>query len=318
MNANRLDAGALERRLARLERTNRRLGMLLGALVVLVGATVLIGAALLEEELKASRFLLSGGGGAAELAYNDAGMPRLSLKDREGQARAELGLDAEGRPSLGLLDGDNQPRARLFLGDGDTPFLVLYDAAGKAVRTETVPASAAKAPRKKQVMVEFRTSLGDFVVELNPEKAPITVENFLKYVDTKFYDGTIFHRVISNFMIQGGGFTEDLDPTPKQTRAPIRIESQNGLKNLRGAIAMARTGDPNSATAQFFINVVDNVGLDYPKPDGHGYAVFGKVVKGMDVVDKIRNSPTESKGGPFTDAPVETVVIKSARRVGGK
>ncbi|MBN2490079.1 MAG: peptidylprolyl isomerase, partial [Planctomycetes bacterium] len=121
-----------------------------------------------------------------------------------------------------------------------------------------------------------------------------------------------------NFMVQGGGFTENLDPTPKPTRAPIRLESTNGLKNVRGAIAMARTNDPNSATAQFFINVVDNAGLDYPKPDGHGYAVFGKVVKGMDVVDKIRNRPTENKGGPFIDAPVETVVIQSARRVGGK
>jgi len=141
---------------------------------------------------------------------------------------------------------------------------------------------AQAAPQK----VRLTTSMGDIVVELNAEKAPKTVENFLQYVRDKHYDGTVFHRVISNFMIQGGGFTPDLQQKP--TKAPIPLEAGNGLKNDRGAIAMARTNNPNSATSQFFINTVDNANLNAPMPDGHGYAVFGKVVTGMDVVDKIR------------------------------
>jgi peptidyl-prolyl cis-trans isomerase A (cyclophilin A) len=134
--------------------------------------------------------------------------------------------------------------------------------------------------------VRMTTSMGDIVLELQADKAPKTVENFLQYVRDKHYDGTVFHRVISNFMIQGGGFTTDLQQKP--TRAPIPLEAGNGLKNDRGAIAMARTNMPNSATSQFFINTVDNASLNAPLPDGHGYAVFGKVVSGMDVVDKIR------------------------------
>lgn len=134
--------------------------------------------------------------------------------------------------------------------------------------------------------VRLTTSMGDIVVELNAAKAPKTVENFLQYVGDKHYDGTVFHRVMSDFMIQGGGFTPDLQQKP--TKAPIPLEAGNGLKNDRGAIAMARTGNPNSATSQFFINTVDNPNLNAPKPDGYGYAVFGKVVSGMDVVDKIR------------------------------
>ncbi|WP_439587196.1 peptidylprolyl isomerase [Hydrogenophaga sp.] len=134
--------------------------------------------------------------------------------------------------------------------------------------------------------VRVTTSMGDIVLELNPTKAPKTVENFLQYVRDKHYDGTVFHRVMSDFMIQGGGFTPDLQQKP--TKAPIPLEAGNGLKNDRGAIAMARTGNPNSATSQFFINTVDNPNLNAPKPDGYGYAVFGKVVAGMDVVDKIR------------------------------
>jgi len=165
------------------------------------------------------------------------------------------------------------------------------------------------------VQVKFTTSLGDYVVELDDEKAPISVKNFLEYVDAKFYEGTIFHRVISNFMVQGGGFTEDMSPTPKETRPPIALESGNGLKNVRGAVAMARTSVPDSATSQFFVNVVDNPGLDHPSPDGHGYAVFGQVVEGMDVIDKIRNTETRNQGGAFQDAPVEKVVITSVCRV---
>ena len=164
--------------------------------------------------------------------------------------------------------------------------------------------------------VLMETSLGNIVLELDRTKAPKSVENFIKYVQDGFYDGTIFHRVISNFMIQGGGFTSDY--TQKPTRAPINNEADNGLQNMRGTIAMARTGDPHSATAQFFINTVDNDFLNHsaPNPRGWGYAVFGKVVEGMDVVDKIRAVSTGS-GGPFpTDVPKVAVVIKKVSLAG--
>ncbi len=157
--------------------------------------------------------------------------------------------------------------------------------------------------------VTIQTSLGNIVVKLDREHAPGTVENFLRYVREGFYDNTIFHRVIRNFMIQGGGFTPEFER--KQTYAPIRNEADNGLKNRRGTIAMARTGNPHSATAQFFINVVDNKPLDHTRPtlNGWGYTVFGKVVEGMDVVDKIRKTPTGA-GGPFPgDVPLKPVVI---------
>jgi peptidyl-prolyl cis-trans isomerase A (cyclophilin A) len=157
--------------------------------------------------------------------------------------------------------------------------------------------------------VKFQTSLGDFTIEVYPDKAPKTVENFLQYVKDKQYDGTIFHRVMDGFMVQGGGFTTDMKE--KQTRAPIPLEAKNGLKNDRGTIAMARTSNPNSATAQFFINVVNNDGLNAPQPDGYGYAVFGKVVSGMDVIDKIRTSSTGNKG-MFQNVPVTPIVINSA------
>lgn len=160
-----------------------------------------------------------------------------------------------------------------------------------------------------QPQVQFKTSAGNFVVELNPKAAPKTVENFLQYVNSGFYNGTIFHRVIGNFMIQGGGFTPEMNE--KSTRAPIPSESQNGLKNVTGAIAMARTSNPNSATAQFFINVKDNASLDYPSPDGYGYTVFGKVVSGMDTVEKIKGVATTRKG-MYQDVPATPVVIESA------
>jgi peptidyl-prolyl cis-trans isomerase A (cyclophilin A) len=163
---------------------------------------------------------------------------------------------------------------------------------------------AADAPR-----VKFATTLGDFVVELAPDKAPKTVDNFLQYVKDKHYDGTVFHRVIEIFMVQGGGFTPDMKQKPM--RAPVVLEAGNGLKNEMGTIAMARTGDPDSATSQFFINVHDNPALDAPNPDGHGYAVFGKVVSGMDVISKIKVVPTGDKG-PYRDVPLTPVVIKSA------
>jgi peptidyl-prolyl cis-trans isomerase A (cyclophilin A) len=158
--------------------------------------------------------------------------------------------------------------------------------------------------------VRLATTHGDIVIQLDAAKAPKTVENFLAYVNAKHYDGTIFHRVIDGFMIQGGGFTPDMNLKP--TRAPIALESRNGLSNQRGTIAMARTMDPNSATAQFFINLQDNAFLDAPNaPDRQGYAVFGRVVSGMDVVDKIRTVRTTSKG-PHQNVPVEPVIIRQA------
>jgi len=154
--------------------------------------------------------------------------------------------------------------------------------------------------------VRLQTSMGDIVVELDAAKAPKSVANFVQYVKAGHYDGTIFHRVINNFMIQGGGMTADMKE--KETRAPIPLESRNGLTNQRGTIAMARTPDPNSATAQFFINVKDNDFLNQAQArDGNGYAVFGKVVEGMDVVDKIRAVPTGAG-----DVPTQPVVIKKA------
>lgn len=158
--------------------------------------------------------------------------------------------------------------------------------------------------------VRLATSLGDIVVELDAKKAPKSVANFLQYVRDGHYDGTIFHRVIDNFMIQGGGMKADLSEKP--TRAPIPLESSNGLSNLRGTLAMARTSDPNSATAQFFINLKDNGFLDQAQSrDGTGYAVFGRVVQGMDVVDKIKSVPTGNKG-PHQNVPLQPITIQHA------
>lgn len=160
-------------------------------------------------------------------------------------------------------------------------------------------------------MVVLTTTLGEIELELDEAKAPITAKNFLQYVDDGFYDGVIFHRVISGFMIQGGGFTPAMQQ--KKTRATIQNEAANGLKNVRGSVAMARTSDPHSASAQFFINHKDNAFLDYPGSDGWGYAVFGRVSRGMDVVDKIAAVKTGVKAG-MSDVPVESVAIVSARR----
>ena len=161
-------------------------------------------------------------------------------------------------------------------------------------------------------MFQLETTKGNISIEVNEAAAPITSANFQKYVEEGFYDGTIFHRVIPNFMIQGGGFTSDMQQ--KATYAPIKNEASNGLKNLRGTVAMARTNNPDSATAQFFINVVDNAYLDYKGPANPGYTVFGKVVEGMDVVDSIAKVKTIGKGG-MQDVPAEPVIIKSARLV---
>jgi cyclophilin family peptidyl-prolyl cis-trans isomerase len=178
-----------------------------------------------------------------------------------------------------------------------------------AVLTVAFSAMAADNPR-----VALETSKGRIVLELYADKAPQTVANFLKYVDAGFYDGTIFHRVIPGFMIQGGGFTAEMEQ--KATRPPIANEADNGLKNERGTIAMARTSDPHSATAQFFINTVDNDFLNHrgKSTQGWGYAVFGRVVEGINVVDEISGSKTVSRGG-YRDVPAEPVVIVSAKRL---
>ena len=171
----------------------------------------------------------------------------------------------------------------------------------------------AQQPNPKVIM---ETSMGDITIELYPSEAPITIQNFLSYVDENFYDGTIFHRVIKNFMIQGGGYTPDF--IEKETKPAIKNEASNGLKNERGTIAMARTPEIDSATCQFFINHVDNAFLDHKNntPEGYGYAVFGRVIDGMDVVDAIANVKTMTKQD-MQDVPRDTITIVSIRRVEG-
>lgn len=167
----------------------------------------------------------------------------------------------------------------------------------------------AKAAANEKPEVRLETNYGDIVVQLEPRKAPITTANFIQYVKSGHYDNTIFHRVIKDFMIQGGGMTSDMKE--KHTQAPIKNEANNGLKNRKHTIAMARTSEPNSATSQFFINTKDNTFLDFKGPENWGYAVFGKVIKGQDVVDKIEASKTGNKAG-YEDVPLEPVVIKKA------
>jgi cyclophilin family peptidyl-prolyl cis-trans isomerase len=188
-------------------------------------------------------------------------------------------------------------------------------AAEKSKKVEK-PKETPKVTETTSPQVKLHTSLGDVVIKLNAEKAPVSVQNFLAYVKEGFYDGTIFHRVIPGFMAQGGGFTEKF--VQKPTHPPIKNEADNGLKNNRGTIAMARTPDPNSATAQFFINYKDNSFLNYtsPTPQGWGYAVFGEVTQGMDVVDKMATIPT-GRGGPMpSDVPQTPIVIEKATVVG--
>jgi peptidyl-prolyl cis-trans isomerase A (cyclophilin A) len=160
-------------------------------------------------------------------------------------------------------------------------------------------------------MVRFETTLGDFAIELYEKDAPVTVANFLKYIDDGFFDGTIFHRIVPGFVIQGGGFTEDM--TQKNTQPSIKNEADNGLKNERGTLSMARTNDVNSATSQFFVNLKDNDFLDH-KRGNFGYAVFARVTEGMDVIDKIAAVETGRRRG-FDDVPVEAVIMKRVRRI---
>jgi cyclophilin family peptidyl-prolyl cis-trans isomerase len=196
--------------------------------------------------------------------------------------------------------------------------------AALAVPMTTLAASKKAADTSPTVVVVMKTSAGDIKIELDRKKAPVTVKNFLRYVDEKFYDGTVFHRVIPTFMIQGGGFEKGMSGIrgdeqavglQKKTHEPIKNESDNGLSNERGTIAMARTSAPNSATAQFFINVKDNKPLDRAEAgDGFGYCVFGKVISGMDVVDKIKDVEVFNPGRAFKNVPTKDVVIESVRR----
>jgi cyclophilin family peptidyl-prolyl cis-trans isomerase len=160
-------------------------------------------------------------------------------------------------------------------------------------------------------MIRFETTLGDFTIEFFEKEAPQSVANFLKYIDDGFFDGTIFHRIVPGFVIQGGGFTEDM--TQKKTHPPVKNEADNGLKNERGSLSMARTNDIHSATSQFFVNLKDNDFLDH-KRGNFGYAVFARVIDGMDVIDKIAAVETARKRG-FDDVPVEAVIMKAVRRV---
>ena len=171
-------------------------------------------------------------------------------------------------------------------------------------------ASSALSALAANPMVELKTNQGDIVVEVFADKAPKSADNFIQYVKDGFYNRTVFHRVIDGFMIQGGGF--DADMKQKSTRAPIENEARNGLRNEVGTLAMARTADPHSASSQFFINLVANTALDYPSRDGWGYAVFGKVVKGLDVVETIAKLPTANRGF-HQNVPVEAVIVNSAR-----
>lgn len=186
-----------------------------------------------------------------------------------------------------------------IVGVGSQP-LVVTDAGGNSLFAQNL-----SIPLAKQPQVTMTTSLGTIVFELNPAKAPVSVDNFLNYTESGFYVNKIFHRVISSFVIQGGGYTADL--TLATTQAPIKLEANNGLSNVRGSLAMARTAAADSATSQFFINVVDNVSLD---TSGGGYAVFGKVITGLDIVDKIKAVPTSTRGG-LADVPTTAVVINS-------
>jgi peptidyl-prolyl cis-trans isomerase B (cyclophilin B) len=195
-----------------------------------------------------------------------------------------------------------------------TLVVLTVGACSRGDQTEAKPDTAAQAVGPKHQRVAIKTNKGDIEIELYADKAPKTVENFLKYVDDGFYKGTIFHRVIKDFMVQGGGYDAELQRKP--TRDPIPNEANNGLRNETGTVAMARTSQPHSATSQFFINVKDNKFLDFTAetPQGWGYAVFGRVVAGMDVVTAIEQSPTTDKDNAFRDLPETAVVIETIAR----
>jgi cyclophilin family peptidyl-prolyl cis-trans isomerase len=208
-----------------------------------------------------------------------------------------------------LIDGCDKKESEISPVPAQPQVQAVEKVEGRTVSKESKQVT--EEPKK----VKLETSMGEIVIELNEEAAPVTAKNFLRYVEEGFFDGTIFHRVIPDFMIQGGGFTADM--RQRKTHTPIVNEADNGLKNARGTIAMARTGDPDSATSQFFINHKNNDFLNYAGPGKPGYAVFGKVTEGMETVDKIAAVKTTTRNG-MADVPVEPVVIISAKVVLGK
>ena len=251
--------------------------------------------------------------GAGAWAEGEAAAEAIDAPAVELAAEESAAIAVEAADEPVAAEAGEAMAAEVSEGDGTEA----EEAAGTENEVEEETATDEPAPAtetaKETDMVVIKTSLGDIKVKLAADKAPLTVANFLSYVDEGHYDGTIFHRVIRDFMIQGGGF--DAGMRQKQTKAPIKNEAANGLQNKRGTIAMARTMVVDSATSQFFINVVDNGFLDFraPNPQQFGYCVFGEVVEGMDVVDKIRAVQTGMKAG-MSDVPMETVEIVSAKR----
>lgn len=299
----------IARRVERLERRSRRrsaLVAILAAVVVLGGAAVGY-RALTTDHLRLESSATSA---SADLLFDSDGMPRFTMHDRDGLRRAELGLDAAGKPELVFYGDQGNPRASIRLAAADAPVFAVHDRLGKPVRTFDL-LSDIDMPLQERPRVRVTTSLGEFTLELRPDRAPATVKNFLRYVDEKAYDGTILHRVVPDYLIQGGAFTkagERLKVGP-----PVQLEVGRNLSNLRGTIAMARErGVAQSATSQFFINVSDRPELD--TADG-GYAVFGSVIDGLDVIDRIRRVKTTGATGQPADRPTEAVVVEKMLRI---
>ena len=247
----------------------------------------------------------------------------LDARNSTGDQLTYRWLQSEGESILVLQDAQTATAtftAPAFVPNGNNTYVMelrVYDRRGRS-DIDTVELRVVEGDDADPTpQVSIRTSLGTFVVQLDREKAPISVENFLRYVDDGYYDGTIFHRVIAGFVVQGGGFEPDL--VQKETNDPIQNEASNGLSNLRGTVAMARTSDPNSATSQFFVNLDDNTQLDPGGVSPDGYAVFGEVISGMDVIDEIAavetGSQTDPDGRSFNDVPVDDVVLIDVRRV---
>ncbi len=299
----------LRRRVERLEQRSRRrsaLVAILAAVVVLGGAAVGY-QALTTDHLRLESSATPAG---ADMQFDTDGMPRFTMHDREGLRRVDLGLDAAGKPELVFYGDNGNARASIRLAAADAPVFAVHDRLGKPVRTFDL-LSDIDMPLRERPRIQVTTSLGAFTLELRPDRAPATVKNFLRYVDEKAYDGTILHRVVANYLIQGGAYTKAGERL--KTGSPVTLEVQRGLSNLRGTIAMARQRSvPQSATSQFFINVTDRPELD--SADG-GYAVFGSVIDGLDVIDRIRRVKTTGADGQPADRPEEAVIIEKMQRL---
>jgi peptidyl-prolyl cis-trans isomerase A (cyclophilin A) len=257
-----------------------------------------------------------GAGSAVCQVYGDGVLLHESEVLRGGQPPRRFQVSVRGRRHMTLAvadagdgpSGDHADWGDTYLRAAPAPVVSLDEPEGAGIRD--LPATQPADGRPSPPRVEVETSLGRFVIELDDERTPLTTDNFLDYVDSRFYDGTIFHRVIDGFIVQGGGFTPDL--VRKPTRDPIPNEASAGAGNTRGTVAMARNREPDSATSQFYINLGDNRRLDAGEESG--YCVFGRVIEGMDVVDRIAAVPTEDRGGLFQALPIETVMVRSIRR----